>query len=96
MTDALTYAVIQNIISSNPNKRSAWESSRWDNYQDDLDAGSGEVPRTVSDLLTQTTIKRACCMGKTNPGDPRNPCPECYTIKVSIPILKDFDENKLT
>ena len=88
MTDALTYAVLQNIISPKFSERSAWENSRWTSYKPEWGLGTGETTKTVSDLLTQTTIKRACCKGEK---DPNSPCPTCYKINVRIPTPKKYD-----
>ncbi len=88
MTDALTYAVLQNIIDGVHGNN--YEKKQWSNYTTDLSDDPtkplkiSEVKDKVSELLTQTTIKRACCMADDSG------CNDCYNVNVRIPTPKGY------
>ena len=84
MTDALVYAVMKNIISDDPNKRSAWESKRWNQYETDLNVNYPDIKTTIEDYLDKTTIRRACCMAR--PSDKAG----FYHVPVRIPTPTNY------
>ena len=79
MTDALLYASMLNTLTSPTelaNIRNAWNTSN-------MSLPTSNSNNYINQHLYQTTIKRACCLGKEG-GD---------TIKVRIPVtdIDDFD-----
>ena len=81
MTDALVYAVMQNIMDSS-------DTDQWDYYKRNIQIPTkppgGTLPVTLNTILDETTIKRACCRAVEADDDS-----SAWRIRVRIPTPKD-------
>jgi hypothetical protein len=77
--DALIYSSMKNII----------EFDDWDKKYSELQQiNSIDMPSEVNNLLTNSTIKRACCLKKRGPGGSNT-----YEIDLKIPVPKGMENS---
>lgn len=77
---ALTYAQMQNTIDDT----NYWTTNASILFADTQSRQSSAISSTLNNLLSDTTIKRACCL-RNDDGNGN------YEVLVRIPIPTDFD-----
>jgi len=87
--DPTTYTSIVNEIDWTNQSNANWLSL---NYYND-NPRSGTPSNDVTNALSSTTIKRACCLNRGNPN--KHNVTDEYPVKVRLPIPSDMDTTNL-
>ena len=88
--DALVYSQLTNNLNS-----SVMGDTQWDTLLNDLNVDRTQISSQLNDILSNTTVKRACCMkNPTSSDDPfinvRIPIPMGYTVSDDNKTWKEF------
>jgi hypothetical protein len=82
--DALAHASIKNNLTEQQNLDKWKDSSILSKY---ASMSSTDAKNKLNTVLSNTTIKRACCLGSQRPN---NTPVDYYTVPVKIPVPKNF------